>query len=180
MTWFEVPGEIPLTHRSLVIAMINKRICGLRPVGLYRGLFRARAMARRGFVQDWQDDFGGHHAFASRGGKAVDIVWRQAARYENSKNECHSAPRHPVVLRDGISLPSLDQRQLVEIPPQYFEDVTPIPSVAQQNPSGTWFPPSSFSRGRGVVTACVFPTTELRGFLATSISHHARQTCALR
>ena len=84
--------DMPCAQRSFIVAMLSKPTGGSGPGCI--GLFLVWTNARRHCVQAWQNSRGDHPACAGSCGRtAVDTVWRQVVRGQNTMQGTMRASR---------------------------------------------------------------------------------------
>eukprot|EP00973_Karenia_brevis_P055240 7681296-Karenia_brevis.AAC.1 len=76
-------GDFPRVTRDMLIALLPKDDGGLRPIGLYRALYRLWAKSRVRHWRQWERDEDPQQFFgAGEGRSCTDIVWRMGVRAE--------------------------------------------------------------------------------------------------
>ena len=77
-------GAWPESIESVIAVLIPKPNCGVRPIGMFPGLYRVWARVRRSVATEWERAHD-HPAFAAKEGNgALDTVWDQAFRSERA------------------------------------------------------------------------------------------------
>ena len=78
----ECLGTMPLSARSISVALIPKPKGGTRPIGLFPSPYRIWAKARLPLAQAWEDENWRAYFACAKGSGAADVVWAQAVRAE--------------------------------------------------------------------------------------------------
>eukprot|EP00959_Pyramimonas_sp_CCMP1952_P068478 1429095-Pyramimonas_sp.AAC.1 len=78
----EVSSFLPSQIQVVILHLIPKALPGLRPIGLFGGLYRAWAKIRRPLALAWEEENYRAWFAAGRFMGAADTVWRQALRSE--------------------------------------------------------------------------------------------------
>ena len=109
-------GFLPSNVAQLVMVLFPKLDGGSRPIGLFQGLFRVWAAARRPLVEAWEKGPAASPCFAAaKGRSANDVVWRSAFKAElaNSQSmhfaallgdlhKCYEFVRHADLARSAL------------------------------------------------------------------------------
>ena len=85
----ESVGNFPGALCGIMIAISRKKLGGVRPIALYRALYRAWCKARAYLLREWEAQHGGADAFnTSQRVATTDGVWRQAFLAEEAEAAC--------------------------------------------------------------------------------------------
>ena len=77
-------GQWPQGVDAVVTALIPKPKGGVRPIGLFSGLYRIWARVRRPYADQWEKEHDKPFFAAKSGQGALDTVWDQAFRAERT------------------------------------------------------------------------------------------------
>ena len=78
----ECSGIWPAPVQPVALPLIPKPAGGHRPIGLFAGIYRLWAKARRPLADEWERAHPRAYFSAEKGNRPVDTLWRQAARLE--------------------------------------------------------------------------------------------------
>eukprot|EP00959_Pyramimonas_sp_CCMP1952_P157277 3288947-Pyramimonas_sp.AAC.1 len=84
-------GSLPFQLRAVIVAMLPKPSSGFRPIGVFPSLCRLWGKCRRGFAVQWGTANQRVFWAAGQYKSARDVVWRQTARSERSRNQSQHA-----------------------------------------------------------------------------------------
>ena len=142
--------------------MIPKASGGVRPIGLFTGLHRIWAKARRPLADSWEKEHREDFFAAATGQSAIDTVWRQALAAEqavHSKNACGA-----VLVDLSAFFEHLDHEVLWDraLDANFPEPITRLAVASYRAPrhitqDGRIAPP--LAADRGVIAGCGLATT---------------------
>jgi hypothetical protein len=171
-------GEWPEGINAVVTVLIPKAKGGLRPIGLFSGIYRLWARARRPEAADWDRSHDRAYFSAREGNGALDTVWDQAFRAERDTADGSAAA---AVLVDMKSFYEHFDHNLLEERAEstgFFKKLTALALAAYRAPRYIT------SRGkltaplhpkRGVIAGCGFATTWVKVYCVDALDKFQRR-----
>ena len=165
-------GQWPSGVDAVVTALIPKPKGGVRPIGLFSGLYRLWARARRPHADRWEKDHDKPFFAAKAGCGAVDTVWDQAFRAE--RTTCAGGSAGAVLVDMKAFYEHFDLERLLELAdgmgfPRKLARLAIAGYRAPRHIALEGKLAAPLHASRGVIAGCGFATTFVKIYCADAL-----------